>query len=168
MVAADLALESGGQVLEQMPPVGDMDGPRCSPAGTLAVDLGPVAGDHLDPGVVPKPPRDAVLLSVGQQVHNLVALQVHDGGAIAAPLAPGPLVDADHPRRRRGRHLRRADQADHGVRAGLDGEPCCHAAAGLPAQRQAEVPLQAGEAAGAAGERLSHPGQGLGKGLAWA
>lgn len=65
VVAANLALESGGQVLEQVPAVGDVDSSGCAMAGALTIDLGPVAGDCLDPGVFLQLPHDAGFLAIG-------------------------------------------------------------------------------------------------------
>jgi hypothetical protein len=53
------------EVAQQVPPVGDPDGPRRALPGAVGVDVGPVAGDHLDAGVVAQPGGEGDGVAVG-------------------------------------------------------------------------------------------------------
>jgi hypothetical protein len=96
-----------------------------------------------------------------------VALEIDDDRAPAPAAAPGPVVDADDPRRRSLLDRRRPDQAQQRVAADRHGEACGQAGTGLPAHAMREGPLDLGETAGASSSRLGHGRQLLGEDAAW-
>lgn len=64
--------------------------PRHSPAA--------VAGDDLDAGMCAEPGFHGGRLAIGRQVDRLPPFQVADHRAVTLPLAPCPVIDADHTR----------------------------------------------------------------------
>ena len=115
------ALEDIAGVLEQVPPVGHLHRVRGPQAQPLGVDAAAVARRHLGAGVPAQPPRQARRRPLGQEVHDLVALQVDQHRAVAVAPLPGPLVDPQHPRRRAGGGHHLAQHAEQGV--GADRQP---------------------------------------------
>lgn len=63
---------------------------------------GTVARHNFDARVFAKLGRLCFGLSIRQQIHNLIALQVDQDGSIAITAAPGSIVDGEDPRRRHG------------------------------------------------------------------
>jgi hypothetical protein len=68
---------------EQMEPVGDLHGLRCTRTGTLGVGAGAVAADDLDLGMLLEPGTQRRRLAVGQQVDDFMAFQIDEDGAVA-------------------------------------------------------------------------------------
>ena len=93
-----------------------------------------------------------------------MAFQVNENRAVALPATPGPVIDPEHARRR-GLHRRRAttDEADQGGAAHGRADPFGQARAGLAAQRQADVALEAAQALRPLGMRPGNSGQALGE-----
>jgi len=154
----------GAAVLQQVPPVRDMDGTGRTAATTVGVAGAPVAGNHFNAGVGAQPGCEAVRLSVGQQVNNGMTLQVDEDRAVALPSFPRPVVHPEHAWRRVGRRRRAtADEAEQGGTAHGRADPLGQARAGLAAQRQADVVLQAAQACRPLGMRPGSSGQALGE-----
>ena len=81
----------GAAVLQQMPPVRDVDGIRRTAPAAIGVARATVAGDHLDAGVGAQPRCKAIRLAVGQQVNDGTAFQVDEDRAVALATLPGPV-----------------------------------------------------------------------------
>ena len=94
-----------------------------------------------------QPSCKAVRLAVGQQVNDGMVFQVDEDRAVALAAAPGPVVDPEHARCRAGRRRRATtDEAEQGGAAHGRADPFSQARAGLAAERQADVVLQAAQA----------------------
>jgi hypothetical protein len=83
-------------VAQQMPPVGDLDGVRRTPRGSVGIGAGAVADHDRDARVPLQPRRQGVGAAVGQQVDDPSALEIAQDGAVAPALAPSPVVHAEH------------------------------------------------------------------------
>lgn len=93
------------------------------------------------------------MTSVRQQIEDAAALQIANDRSVALPLAPGPVVDADHPRRVRRLEPDCADHPQH-IAAFRHGEFARQARAGFTADREADHQLALAEAGGASRFRL--------------
>lgn len=89
-------LHRAGQVLQQMPPIGDLQGVRGGFRDRFRVGGGPVPADDLGTGMVLEPGREPLGGAVGKHIHDSAGLDVD--GAVGAALAEGELVDPQHPR----------------------------------------------------------------------
>lgn len=76
------------EVAQEMPPVRNMDGIPSALPGAVGVDIGEIADDHLDGGVVAQPRREARRVAVGQQIHHRAAFQVHQDGELMVWMPP--------------------------------------------------------------------------------
>ena len=154
----------GAAILQQMPPVRDMDGIRRAAATAIGVAGATVAGDHLHAGVGLQPGCEAVRLAVGQQVNDGMAFQVNEDRAVALPSFPRPVVNPEHARCRGGRRRRATtDEAEQGGAAHGRADPLGQARASLAAERQADVVLQAAQARRPLGMWPGSSGQALGE-----
>jgi len=155
---------SSAAVLQQMPPVGDMDGIGRTAATAVGVARATITGDHLNTGVGAQPSCEAVGLSVGQQVDDAVAFQVNEDRAVTLATLPGPVIHPEHARRRGGRRGRATtDEAEQGGTAHGRADPLGQARAGPAAQREADVVLEAAQARRPLGIRPGNSGQALGE-----
>ena len=131
--AAELALDNVSQVLDEVKAVGHLTRLRCALRRCDGIQAAAIAADHLDLRTRPEPSSCGVRPTIGQQVHHLAALQVHDQRAVCAALAPTPVVDPDDPERPWSRPLRALERAQDGVTAGRQtqprGQPVCRPAA---------------------------------------
>ena len=84
------------QVAQHVPAVRDLDGIRRTLAPPVRIGSGPVARDHFHAGVPVQPGRQGFGLAIRQQVHDGVALEVHQHRSVAVTTTPGPVVDAQH------------------------------------------------------------------------
>jgi hypothetical protein len=72
MVRDDGLLHVLGQVVPQVPAVGDLDGIRCCLPGAISVAPGPVPADDLGAGMRPQPVGEGGGLPIGEQVDRAV------------------------------------------------------------------------------------------------
>ena len=86
-VPGDRLLHVLGQVVVEMPPVGDLDCLRGALAGAVGVGAGPVPADHLGSGVLLQPFGEGVRLPVAQQVYGLAGLGVDQDGPVVPAAA---------------------------------------------------------------------------------
>ncbi len=122
---------SSAAVLQQVPPVGDMDGIGRTAATAIGVARAPVAGDHLNTRAGAQPSCEAVGLSIGQQVDDAVAFQVNEDRAVTLATLPGSVVDPEHARRHdKGRRRATTDEAEQGRAAHGRADPLSQARAG--------------------------------------
>ena len=125
-MALEQALDGLAHVLQQVPSIGDLPGLGRRLGGGLGVGRRAVPADQLDVGMGPEPRLDGRGITVRQEIDDVAGLEVDDDGAIALPLAPGPVVDADEPRGPRRWRPRPLDAPQQRVGAGRHG--------GLPRQ----------------------------------
>ncbi len=127
-------LDRRGQVLQQVPAVGNLDRVRRGLLDRPAVGAGTVAADDLGTGVLAKPGGEGFRGPAGQDVNDTAGLDVDQQGAVGAASAEGELVDAQHPRRPF-RHFGGFEQSEEPGEAGRDAElaaqPLARAAAEL-------------------------------------
>ncbi len=168
MMAIDDGADGFAEIAQEMPAVRDLDRVGGALAHAVRVGAGPVACDDLDPGMLAKPLGQGFGLPIGQEVDNGVALEIDQGGAIPMAAPPGPVIDGEDARR--GRLLvvvaDAADQPQQRVRAGRHGQSLAQPPAGLAAERQADMALQAAQSLGSACASRGDTGQALGEGLA--
>ena len=88
-----------GQVVPQMPAVGDLDRLRGAVPGALGVGPGPVAADHLRTGMGLQPGLEGARFPAGQQVDRLPGGDVHQDGAVDMAALQGEIIDSEDLRR---------------------------------------------------------------------
>ena len=122
-VGEHAALEVPGQVVPQVPAVGDLHRVRGAEPGGLGVGTGPVPADHLDSGVFLQPGGETGHLAVGQQVDRPPAGHVDHDAAVDVAAAQREVVDPED-RNSRDRHVGKTpQQAQQAVSAGRHAQP---------------------------------------------
>lgn len=168
MVAIDNQANGVAEVAQQVPTVRDLNHVGSALAHTVRVGSRPVACDDLDAEVLAKTGGQGLGLPGGQEVGDGVALEIDQGGAIPMVAPPGLVIDGEDARRQRlsawGANL--ADQPQQRVRAGWHGELLAQAPAGLAAEHQADLALQAAQPLGASCASPGDTGYVLGVGPA--
>ena len=99
-MAAEEVLQRIGQVVDQVPAVGHLDGVGRAVPRPFGIGAAAVAGDDLDAGMRPQPGRQAAAGAIGQEIDGAVPLQVDQDRAVGQALVDRPVVDAEHGRRR--------------------------------------------------------------------
>jgi hypothetical protein len=122
-VARHELLDVTGEVVPQVPAVGDLDRSRCTLTGAVGVGAGAVAAHHLGAGVLPQPVGEGVGVPVAQQVHRAVGGHVDQDGAVVVAAAQREVVDAEHGHAGGRRVGQRAEQAQQGAAADRQPEP---------------------------------------------
>ena len=129
-----------------MPTVGDLLGLRRALPGATCICASPVAGDDLDAGMVLEPGGECTHLAIGQQIHDVVRLQVDEYSLVSLPAPPGPII---HPENTWNLELRdsfRSHDAQNGVGAYLHAEARDQPCAGLSSQCHPDAAMELGEA----------------------
>ena len=147
VVTVDDGPDGIAEIAQQAPAVRHLDRRRRPLMDPVGIGAGTVTRDDLDPGMLTKPRRQRLGLTVRQQVHDLVAFEVDEDSAVAMTSPPRPIIDTKH-FRRWWRCL-----GDHGlgghaqqrIGAGRNGEPLCQSSGGLTAERKSDVTLQIAE-----------------------
>jgi hypothetical protein len=138
-VARHGLLDVLGEVVPQVPAVGDLDGLGCASMGAVGVGAGAVAAHDLDAGVLAQPVGEGVGLPVSQQLHRAVAGHVDQDAAVVVAAAQREVVDAEHGHRVGLGIGQRAEQAQQGTAADRQpkrgGQPC----PGAARQRQTDL-----------------------------
>ena len=98
--------DCGAAVLQQVPPVRDMDGIGRAAPTAVGIGRAPITGDDFNAGVGLQPGCKAVRLAVGQQVDNGMTLEIDEDRAVALSTLPGLVVHPEHTPRRAGRRRR--------------------------------------------------------------
>ncbi len=80
-----------------MKAVSDLPRLRRPPAGSLSIEAVAIPADDLDFRMLAQPTGGCLRRAVRQHVDNLAPLQIDYDRAIAGPLSPTPIVDADNP-----------------------------------------------------------------------
>ncbi len=135
-MSTDDFLDGVAEVLQQVPPVGDLDRVRCSLAGALGVAAASVAADDLNARVVAQPGGEGVGGAVGQNVDRPAGVHVEQHRRVSVPTAAGEVVDAQHRRRHRRRVGHPADHPDQRGAGHRHGKPLRQPAARSAAQRR--------------------------------
>ena len=93
----------GRGVLEHVPAVADLQGPRSTLGGPLVKAAAAVAAQDLDAELGRKPVCDSAAFPVRQQINGALAFEVADNGSVTLALEPREVSDADdaHVGRRR-------------------------------------------------------------------
>ena len=94
MLTLDNSANGVAKIAQQVPAIGDLNSIRRTLAHAISVGSRAVASDHLDTRVLAKPCGQCFCLLVRQEIHNLVALQIHQNGSVAVASAPSPVVDS--------------------------------------------------------------------------
>src|ERR1700739_2695197 len=111
------------QVVKQVPTIGNLHRLRRTCCCRLGIQAGAVAADDLRSRMSPKPFRSTFRTAVRQQIDDLTTFQVAENRAISMPLAPGPVIDTQHPGSLSGRLYQLAAQLTKECRtAGQDAE----------------------------------------------
>ncbi len=105
-----------------------------------------------------KPFLDSLATAVGEEVDDIASFQVHDDGAVALPIEPGPVVDPHEPRRRDRVILELPDAPEEFIGAGRHGEPRSEAGDGLAAQGATNPLVGLPEQGGSASARVANTG----------
>ena len=128
-----------GQVVPQMPAIGDLDRVRRARPGALGVVAGPVPADDPRAGMRRQPRLEAGGLPVRQQVDHVSGAHVHQHRPVHLALGQREVIDPEHLRRGRDLRLRRrGDQAQHRGRVHGDPEGPGQPGGGAPGQLQPE------------------------------
>ena len=88
------------KVPEQVPPIGDLYGPRSALTDPVGIGSGTIAGDDLDAGPITQPSGDGGGFAVWQEIYHLVRLKVYQHRAVASPASPCPIIDTEHAQHR--------------------------------------------------------------------
>ena len=111
-----------GQVVPQMPAIGDLDRVRRARPGALGAVAGPVPADDLRAGMRRQPRLEAGGLPVWQQVDHVAGAHVHQHRPVHLALGQREVIDPEYLRRGRDLRIRsRRDQPQH--RRGVHGDP---------------------------------------------
>jgi hypothetical protein len=95
-VVGDGSVHRVGQVVHQMPSVGDLDRVGCAAGGAFGVAAGPISTDNFDAGMRVEPGGQRVGAAVVEDVDHLVSTHIDQDGAVAVAAPPGEVVDAQH------------------------------------------------------------------------
>jgi hypothetical protein len=88
-----------GQVVPQVPAVGDLDRVRCAVPGALGVVAGPVPADHLRARMRLQPGLQGAGFPVRQQLDRLARRDVHQDGPVDLAAPQGEVIDPEDLRR---------------------------------------------------------------------
>lgn len=91
-------LQRLGQVLEEMEPIGNLDGIRCARSSCLGIAPTAIPTDDLGMGMMLQPRDESRGLAIREQINHTAALQIHQDGAVPVPAAEGEVVDAQDTR----------------------------------------------------------------------
>jgi hypothetical protein len=152
-----------GEVVQQVPAVGDLDGERGAAGGALGVAAAAVAADHLDTGMGVQPGSEGVRGPPGKHVDRAPGLDVHQHGAVDVAAAQGEIIDAQHPRGGGRRLGQGAEQPQQRGPAGRAGQPAAQPGSGPAAQGQRDRAQRLAQAGGAPGVAAGQAGDLLGE-----
>ena len=153
-----------GQVVVEMPPVGDLDCFRGALARAVGVGAGPVPADHLGSGVLLQPLGEGARLAVAQQVYGLSGLGVDQDGPVVAAAAEREVIDPEHGDRPGLRVGQRHHQPQHAGPARRQAERACQPRPGPAGQGQRDPGQRPRQRRGAPGAPRGKPGDLLGEG----
>ena len=96
-IAQKKPLQGVPQILHQVEPSDDLDCLWGAVSNPFGIEPTPIPADDLDARVRLQPLRDRERRANGEQIHDVMALEIthHSPQASASP--PGPFVEPDHP-----------------------------------------------------------------------
>lgn len=109
VVAGDGLLDVFGEVVPQVPPVGDLNGLRGADAGAFGVGAGPVPADDLHAAVLSEPGGKGAGFPVGQDVDRPTGIDVDQHRRIPVASAQSEVI-----------HAQGGDRSDRWIRQGPD------------------------------------------------
>ncbi len=87
--------EGNAGVLQQVPPIGDLQRLRGTLGGCFAIAAAAIAAHDLDAGTFREPVGDRASLPVRQEIDDPASLEIAQDRPIALSSPPGEIVDAD-------------------------------------------------------------------------
>lgn len=122
------------QITEDVKTIRDLERIGCTLPRALSVGSCAVSTDDFDLGMSRKPSRQCIGLSIWQEIHWLMALQIHKHCSVAMALTPRPVVDAEHSDTLvRLRAIALLQHSKNCIGASIDAQTGGEAEAGLPA-----------------------------------
>src|SRR5215208_6659734 len=86
-----------GEVMQEVPAVGDMSRLRSTIVNAFPADRGAVTADHFQAGVLAEPSCYGLCRVSFEEIHYLVALEVHHDGAGGVASLETEVIHAQHP-----------------------------------------------------------------------
>jgi hypothetical protein len=161
-------LDGFAEVFNQMKAIHDLHGLRFATAYAIGIERTPVSTDHGNGGMLREPGGHALSRALGQEVQDLMVLQIDQDGPIAVPAPPGPLIDPNTLWGGGGRRRRRLHQPQQGVWTNAQSQPGREPCPSLPAEGQTVGKQELGQPEGPSRPRRRHGRQAFRKNLAWA
>jgi hypothetical protein len=168
LLAPQHLLPGLGAVREDMEAVGDLDGLRSAAGGAFGEVRPAVAAYRPDLRPVLEPGGAGISRALGQQIHDPVALEVDQDGAVGLAAAQAPIVDTDHGASGRGRHRSPPNLPHEGIRAGGPAEHRQEPGSRSTADREADRTRPGDKPLGASCLGSEEAGKALGEDVAGA
>jgi hypothetical protein len=159
-------LEHIAEVLNQMETVGHLHGLGGAAGGAFGILSASVAAEDLNTRMVCEPLGQGSGRALGEQVHDLVAVQANQDGAVDMAFAKGEIVNAEQARSWAGLWRLTAGQTQKGIWADRHPLTACEASARLSANIKAEPSLFGAQTERAPGTRCNKAGDGFAEGEA--
>jgi len=86
-----------GEVMQEVPAVGDLSRLRSTIVNTLPADGGALTADYLHAGALAEPLCDGPCRVPFEEIHYPVALEVHEDGARGVAFSETEVIHAQHP-----------------------------------------------------------------------
>nr|WP_309050451.1 hypothetical protein [Streptomyces sp.] len=144
-VSSDDSLDGFGEVVQQVPGIGNLPGLWCTGLGAFAEGAGTVAADNPHLGVFAQPCGEGVRGAVREDIDRAAGAHVDEDRRVGTTAAHSELVDTQTWDRLRPRNGQCAKEAKQGVLAGGDGQASAQTGAGTSAQKQGDVGQLGGE-----------------------
>jgi hypothetical protein len=80
-----------------MKPIGHLDCVSSTLSGGLGINAATIPTNHFYTRMFFQPGLQALDRAIGQQVDDLMLVQIHQNSPVALPLAPSPIIDAKVP-----------------------------------------------------------------------
>jgi hypothetical protein len=123
-------------------PIGYLQGLGCSPAHTVRIRSRPISTDDGDTRVIDQPLRQRVSAAVGQEIDEVVSLEVREDGPIGSATAKASVIHTQHARRRGSGKCCLPQDTQHAIATGSSAAQLVEQAlAGLTTERKAD-PLE--------------------------
>lgn len=136
VMRGDGLLHALGEVVPQMPAIGDLDRVGCAGARALGVGAGAVSTDHLRAGMREQPRGERVGLPIGAHVDRPMGGHVDEHGAVDVPAAQREIVHPQHRHQADLRIRQRPDQPQQRAAAHRQPQRTSQPSARPPGQRQ--------------------------------
>lgn len=82
IVSHEESLQGISEILQEVPPVGNLHGIRRTTSGTVRIGAGSISADNLDARVSLQPSSKGISRAIGQQINRTVALKVDQNRSI--------------------------------------------------------------------------------------